>query len=158
MLNLLKLQSVLYIETLSPRQEIFDKLTKAFENDLLFTPKDVFAGTYTYRKIQDTPFIVYGPLGAKSMPLLSKINIYEKDNKVVIEIYSSLLKALMVDRLIFSFFVCLCLITLMAVLLLKVHIASLVLAPLIFWLFGMWVLQPEAQYTKKAIEAVILGE
>jgi hypothetical protein len=155
LLNLLKLQSILCIETTLSHQQIHDALDKAFENDLLATYQALFVGTSTYKKIRDVPFTIYGPLGAKALPLVIKIKTYENNDKTVIEIHSFLLRSLIQNKLIFSFLVSLCLIVIIAIAMLEIHFISIVLAPLIFWFFAIQILYSEAQYTKKVIDAVI---
>jgi hypothetical protein len=157
LLNLLKLQSILSIETVSSQQHIHDALDKAFEHDLVVTQQALFVGKSTYKKVRDVPLTLYGPLGAKALPLVIEIKIHENNSKTKIEIHSSLLKSLIQNKLIFSFIVCLCLIIVMAIVIMKMHSISIILAPLIFWFFALQILQSEAQYTKKAIEAIILG-
>jgi hypothetical protein len=155
LLNLLKLQSIRCIETATCHQQVHDALDNAFENDLVVTQQALFVGKSTYKKVRDIPFTIHGPLGAKAIPLVNEIHIYEKSGGTTVEIRSFLLRFLIQNKLMLFFFISLCFIVIMAVFMLKIHFMSLVLAPLTFWFVSIQILQSEAQYTKKALEDVI---
>jgi hypothetical protein len=155
MIDLLRLQSVTWLETLLSEQSVYATLNQAFSADpevkdgfqLLLKP--------TYKKISSNPLTLYGSLGANAMPLVTKMQIYPEHSKTIIKIHSSLLHGLIQTRLILFFFIALCLIVIISMVLLQLNPLVIGVAPLTFWLFGRVVLSDESKHTAKTIQAIL---
>ncbi len=130
MLTILKLRRVTAVETTLPYQHVFDTINQAF------IAED-------------------GRLGSKSLPLISTMGIYKDDTKTIITIHSSLVKGLKHNKRIAAFFIALGVLCIASIVLLNLPPISIVVAPLMFWLFGSLVVHTEATHTKKVLQEVL---
>ncbi len=155
MIDLLRLQNVILIETSLSEQSVYAKLDQAFSAEPWV--KDGFQLVFmpTYKKISSNPLTLYGPLGARAMPLVTKIQIDPNNSKTIIKIHSSLLHGLVQTRLILFFFIALCLIIIISMVILQLNPLAISVAPLTFWLFGSLMLFNESKHTAKTIQAIL---
>ena len=83
------------------------------------------------------------------------MGIYKDDTKTIITIHSSLVKGLKHNKRILAFFLALCVLSIASIILLHLHPISMLVAPLMFWLFGSVVVSTEAAHTKKVLQEVL---